>query len=264
VIVQAHRAPRNVSHPLAIETLMLLAGLVFAAALLYTSVGHAGASGYIAAMALVGMSPVAMKPTALALNILVAAFATLRWTRNTRDLNWGALLPLTLASIPAAYIGGTIQLSDSTYKLLVGIILLAAGLKFLLQPRPKPTETDQPTAVPWTGGLATGGIVGILSGITGTGGGIFLSPLLLLFGWAGTRQASGIVAPFILVNSIAALIGNARTLPNIPIELPWLIIAALSGALLGTRIGISWVSNTTLQRILGVVLLIAAAKFLLT
>lgn len=246
------------------ETLMLLAALIFGAALLYTSVGHAGASGYIAAMAIMGLAPASMKPTALALNILVATLATLRWTRNGRDLAWGALVPLVIGSIPAAFIGGMIQLSDTTYRKLVGAVLLLAGLKFLLQPRPHAEAAAGPIEIPWVSGLITGTFVGLLSGLTGTGGGIFLTPLLLFFGWSAPRQASGLTAPFILVNSIAGLTGNVAALKSIPAELPWLIAAALTGALAGTQFGVHWASSTTLQRLLGVVLLIAAGKFLTT
>jgi uncharacterized protein len=242
----------------------LLTGLIFAAAVLYSSVGHAGASGYIAAMVLMGVAPAIIKPTALTLNILVAGLTTARWTRNGKDLAWRGLLPLVLGSIPAAYIGGSYQLTSAQYRLLVGFMLLAAGLKFLLQPKTEKSAELPPIDVPWPSGLITGAVVGLLSGLTGTGGGIFLTPLLLLFGWAGARQASGVTAPFILVNSIAALIGNYRTVASLPAELPFFVTAALAGALLGTQLGINWVSTQTLQRLLGVVLIIAAGKFLLT
>ena len=237
---------------------------MFAAALLYTSVGHAGASGYLAAMALVGLAPAVMKPTALTLNILIAGFATLRWTRNGRDLAWTALLPLVLGSVPAALLGGAIQLPATWYRALIGVMLLAAGIKFLLQPRSNAAVDEPSPRVPWAAGLATGAAVGLLAGLSGTGGGIFMSPLLLLFGWAGPRQTSGLTAPFILLNSAAALFGNVAVLKSLPAELPWFVMAAMLGALVGTQLGINWVSSVTLQRLLGVVLLIAAGKFLLS
>jgi uncharacterized protein len=244
--------------------LLLLAWMIFAAAVLYTSVGHAGASGYIAAMALMGLAPEVMKPTALTLNILVATFASLRWTRNGKDLAWKSLLPLVIASVPAAFIGGAIQLSAAQYRTLVGIILLIAGLKFLWKPKAEFALSTMVTDVPWLGGLATGAAVGLLSGLTGTGGGIFLTPLLLMFGWAAARQASGLTAPFILVNSIAGLAGNYSSIQRLPLELPYLVGAAMLGALIGTQIGTRWASSEMLQRLLGVVLLIAAGKFLLS
>lgn len=246
-----------------IAEVVLLAAMLMGAAMLYTTVGHAGASAYIAAMALMGVAPEVMKPTALTLNILVAAFATLRWTRNGRDLAWKSLLPLVAGSVPAAFVGGAIQLPATQYRLLLGLMLLAAAGKFLFHPNKATTDAAPSVSVPLLGGAATGTLIGLLSGLTGTGGGIFLSPLLLLFGWTGARQASGLVAPFILLNSIAALSGNLVAVRNLPQELPLFVMAALTGALIGTQVGINWVSNETLQRLIGLVLLIAAGKFLL-
>ena len=239
----------------------LLSVLIFAAALLYSSVGHAGASGYIAAMALWGMSPAVMKPTALVLNVLVAALGTLRW-QKLRMVNWTALLPLLAASIPCAFIGGAMNLPATWYRALVGVALLVAAAKLLIKPRTAAGAGDTAVRVPLTGGLLAGGSVGLLSGLTGTGGGIFLSPLLLFFRWAGPRQASGITAPFILLNSIAGLAGNLVVLKSLPPQLPWLAIAALAGGLVGTQVGTTWASGVQLQRLLGVVLLVAGLKFL--
>lgn len=243
--------------------ILLLCVLFLAAATLYTSVGHAGASGYIAAMAIVGLSPDVMKPTALALNILVASLATARWTDNGRTLAWKSLLPLVVSSVPAAFIGGAYQLTADQYRLMVGLVLLAAAIRFIWQPKADADTQAIVTRVPWLAGLITGAIVGLLSGLTGTGGGIFLTPILLLLGWAGARQASGLTAPFILLNSIAALAGNVAAIQKLPVELPYFVAAAMTGALIGTQIGTRLISTSTLQRLLGVVLLIAAAKFLL-
>jgi uncharacterized membrane protein YfcA len=242
----------------------LLASMIFAVAALYTSVGHAGASGYLAAMALMGIAPAVMKPTALALNILVAGLATARWTDNGRKLNVYSLLPLVVGSVPAAWLGGAIQLSNENYRLLVGLMLLAAALKFLWQPKLEAGADEDAVNVPWLPGIFVGASVGLLSGLTGTGGGIFLTPMLLLFGWAGARQASTLSAPFILLNSIAALAGNISSVQSLPAEMPILVAAAIAGGVLGTQIGVRWVSTTTLQRLLGAVLLIAAGKFLLS
>lgn len=241
--------------------LSLLLALMFAAAVVYAAVGHAGASGYIAAMALCGVAPLVMRPTALTLNILVAGLATVRWHR-AGHVNWRALLPLVAASIPAAFIGGAIVLPALWYRILVGCVLALAGLRLLVEPRNLGSDKAKANDIPWASGAATGALVGVLSGLTGTGGGIFLSPLLLMFGWAGARGAAGITAPFILVNSIAGLAGNLLTVASLPAELPYLVIVVLAGALIGTQIGIRWVSIVSLQRLLGVVLLVAAAKFL--
>jgi uncharacterized protein len=239
----------------------LLSGLIFAAAVIYTSVGHAGASGYIAAMALFGLTPTVMKPTALTLNILVAALATYRWN-GSGLVNWRALLPLVALSIPFAFIGGAMQIPATWYRLLIGLILLAAAAKLFFQPRETAAATKTLTHIPLIPGAATGGLVGFLSGLTGTGGGIFLSPVLLFFGWAGPRQASGITIPFILINSLAGLAGNIFALQALPAELPYFMITAVLGALVGTQLGIHWVSPRTLQRVLGVVLFVAAIKFI--
>ena len=212
-------------------------------------------------MALFGLTPAVMRPTALTLNIIVATLATYRWN-GAGLVSWKTLGPLLITSIPAAFIGGTVQLPGTWYRVLVGVVLFVAALKLLIQPRSRTGSDHARTAMPWLAGLLAGGLVGLLSGLTGTGGGIFLSPLLLFFGWAGTRQASGITAPFILVNSVAGLAGNLLSLKGLPSELPYFVIAALLGGLVGTSVGIGTASTVMLQRILGVVLLVAAAKFI--
>ncbi|MCX7382677.1 MAG: sulfite exporter TauE/SafE family protein [Alphaproteobacteria bacterium] len=240
-----------------------LSGLIFLAATIYTSVGHAGASGYIAAMALFGVAPAVMKPTALCLNILVASFATWR-LHKAGWITWSALWPFVACSVPLAAIGGAIQLPGAAYKLLVGLVLLFAGLRLLIDPREK-TNTPRGPAPrpPLLRALGTGAVIGLLSGLTGTGGGIFLSPVLLFMGWAGARQSAGITSPFILLNSIAGLAGNILSLSVVPVEISAYATAALAGALLGTQLAIHWLSPTALQRLLATVLLIAAVKLML-
>ena len=241
-----------------------LAALIFVAATVYSSVGHAGASGYLAAMALFGLSPAVMRPTALTLNVVVASLATVR-LRRAGLVRWRPLMPLCAASIPAAFVGGMIQLPGQWYRMLVGIVLLAAAWKLFFDPRdPAHPASGEPARIPWRPALVTGALVGMLSGLTGTGGGIFLSPLLLFFGWAGARQQAGITAPFILANSIAGLAGNLVSLQRLPAELPWFVAAALLGGVLGTQLGIKWLSVRALQRALAVVLVVAALKFVLS
>ena len=242
--------------------LALLAALIFAAAVIYSSVGHAGASGYIAAMALFGLAPAVMKPTALTLNILVATLASYRLHR-AEMVPWRTLLPLLLGSLPMAFLGGAIQLPPQWYKALVGTILIIAAAKLFFQPRVTSDGAQQgDIRVPWVPGVLAGAFVGFLSGLTGTGGGIFLSPLLVFFGWTNARQASGITAPFILVNSISGLSGNLASLRSLPAELSYFIVAALLGGVVGTQFSIRWLSNLTLQRVLAVVLAVEGAKFL--
>jgi uncharacterized membrane protein YfcA len=241
-----------------------LAALIFVAAAVYSSVGHAGASGYLAAMALFGLPPAVMRPTALTLNVLVASLATLR-LRHAGLVAWRPLVPLCMTSIPAAFVGGTIELPGHWYRTLVGVVLLAAAWKLFFDPRnPATQEAADATPIPWRPAAVTGLIVGLLSGLTGTGGGIFLSPLLIFFGWAGARRQAGITAPFILVNSIAGLAGNLVALQRLPDELPVFVAAALLGGFVGTQLGIRWFSVRTLQRALAVVLVVAALKFVLT
>lgn len=250
---------------MAISELWILAGLILAAAAIYSSVGHAGASGYLAAMALMGVAPATMKPTALVLNILVASFGTYRLYRAGL-VNWRALAPLVVASVPLAFIGGAIQLPGHWYRTLVGVVLLVAAARLVVNPRePKTAKSGAAAPVPpLLPALVSGGAIGILSGLTGTGGGIFLSPLLIFLGWAGARQSAGLTAPFILVNSVAGLAGNLASVQSLPAEIPYLVIAAMLGALLGTQIGIRWFAPLALQRMLAVVLLIAAVKFIST
>jgi uncharacterized membrane protein YfcA len=237
-----------------------LSGLIFLVAVLYSSVGHGGASGYIAAMALFGIAPAVMRPTALVLNVLVSSMGTYRLHRAGL-VNWHALVRLSAASVPAAFIGGMIQLPGDWYRSLVGIVLAADAIRLFVDPRE--TRAAQPAVTPpLLPALITGGGIGLLSGLTGVGGGIFLSPFLVLFGWAGARQTSGITAPFILVNSLAGLAGNIVAVRTVPEEMIYFAGAALLGALIGTQLGIRWLSPRILLRVLAAVLIIAAAKFL--
>ncbi|MDQ1362266.1 MAG: uncharacterized protein QG652_126, partial [Pseudomonadota bacterium] len=183
---------------------IILTVLIFVAAVLYSSVGHAGASGYLAAMALTGISPAVMKPAALSLNILVAVIATFRFYR-VGAFSWSLFWPLALTSIPCAYLGGLITLPGNLYKPLVGVMLVYAAWRSFHTASKAFLLPVQKAAVPVL--LMMGAVLGILSGLTGVGGGIFLSPLLLFFRWAETRVISGIAAAFILVNSIAGLLG---------------------------------------------------------
>ncbi|ESQ87905.1 hypothetical protein ABAC460_17085 [Asticcacaulis sp. AC460] len=246
---------------LSANELLMLCALIFMAAGLYSAVGHAGASGYLAAMALFGLSPAIMKPTALVLNILVAGFATVRLQRAGL-INWKLLAPFVVTSVPLAFIGGAVRLPDHLYRVLIGMVLLAAALRLFIKPKENEQQLIR-TPSPYTA-LLVGGAVGLLSGLSGTGGGIFLTPLLLFFGWTGTRQASGISAPFILANSVAGIAGNFHSISSLPKELSYMVPCALLGAILGTQFAIKWLRPEAIQRVLALVLTIAAAKFVLT
>ena len=241
-----------------------LAALIFLAAALYSSVGHAGASGYLAAMAIVGLAPETMRPTALALNILVATIATARYAR-AGQFDWRTLWPFALASVPAAFLGGTLHLPTTLYRPLVGVILLLAALELVRSARRSAArEVDAPQSdVPVVPALLIGAGIGLLSGLTGTGGGIFLSPVLLFFGWAQTRKTSGVSAAFILLNSIAALAGTTFALSALPPAIPLWLLAATVGALLGTQLGTRLLPIPALRYALSLVLVIAGAKLIL-
>ncbi len=242
----------------------LLAVLIFAAAILYSSVGHAGASGYLAAMALVGVAPDVMKPTALALNILVATIATVRFYR-AGYFYWGAFWPFVIGSIPLAFVGGAITLPGYLYKPAVGIVLLYAAVR-LVQSTMKGASAGAATEVniPLVPAILSGGVIGLLSGLTGTGGGIFLSPLLLFTGWAATKPTSGASAAFILANSVAGLAGNVASVQNLPDALPvWAGMAAV-GALIGTQLGTRRLQGDGIRRALAAVLIIAGLKLIFT
>jgi uncharacterized membrane protein YfcA len=250
-------------HPARVTTILLLTAAIFLMAALYSSVGHAGASGYLAAMALFAVEPALMKPTALTLNILVALIASVRFYR-AGYFSWRVLLPFAITSVPFAFVGGSITLPGHVYQRAVGAVLLFAAVRLWTQARAHASADSVVSPAPvWLAALLGAGI-GLLSGMTGVGGGIFLSPLLLLAGWAETRQTSGVSAAFILVNSVAGLAGHVSGAQNVPAAIyPW-GAAAVCGGLVGTELGRRRLATVTLRRLLAAVLVIAGLKLLLT
>ncbi len=238
----------------------LLTALVFLAATLYASVGHAGASAYLAAMALMGLTPETMRPTALVLNIMVATLGTVRFHRAGL-CSWKLLWPFALGAVPLAFVGGSLTLPGSWYKALVGAVLLVAAVR-LARSAPVPVEAVTRPA-PRGLAVACGAVIGLLSGLTGTGGGIMLTPLLLFCRWAGARQAAGVSVAFILLNSIAGLAGRWRSLEALPPYLPELAVAALTGGLLGSELGTRRLPVPALRRLLALVLAIAGLKLVM-
>lgn len=227
-------------------------------AALYSSVGHGGSSAYIAIMALFGVPTGVMRPTALALNVLVSGLASVRFIR-AGQFRWRILWPFLLGALPMAYVGGMISLPSSAYRPLLGVVLWLSAAR-LLWPRPLRASTDtHDPPIPLA--VLSGMGIGLLSGLTGTGGGIFLSPLLLFCAWAQPKQASGVAAVFILANSLSGLAGNSASLQQLPTALPLFAGAVLIGAVVGTTLGIK-LSAPLVLRSLGLVLIVAGAKLI--
>jgi len=244
------------------DLLTLLAAGMFFAAFVYASVGHGGASAYLAAMALAGIAPAEMRPAALALNVLVSAMATVKFWR-AGHFRWRLFWPFAATSIPLAYVGGALVLPGAAYKVLVGVVLLYAGWQLWRSGRGA-DEMRAVREVPLALAMAVGAVLGLLSGLTGVGGGIFLSPLLLMLGWAGTKQTSAVSAPFILVNSIAALAAGVVAKGfDFPGWLPLLAAAVLVGGWFGAEYGSRRFANPVVRRFLGVVLVVAGGKMVL-
>lgn len=237
---------------------LLLTLLIFVAALLYSSVGHAGASGYLAAMALFNLAPDVMKPTALVLNLVVATVGTIRFAR-AGHFSWNIFWPFAVTSIPCALLGGWLELPVQTYKLVLGGVLIYAAGRMALKVADHAAE---PKPVPLLPALFSGAALGLLSGLTGVGGGIFLSPLLLLLGWSDVRRTAGVSAAFILVNSAAGLLGHLASVRNVPHEIVWWAPAALIGGLIGAELGSRRLAPMTMRRLLAVVLVVAGVKLL--
>jgi uncharacterized membrane protein YfcA len=244
-----------------LTTVAALALLFALGAALYSSVGHGGASAYIATMALFSVAPETIKPTALALNLLVAGFGA--WRYWQRDLsNWKLVLAFAITATPAAFIGGGIHLAAIYYKPLVGVLLWLAAGRLLWQPK---ALAERAIHVPplWIT-LPAGAVLGLLAGLTGTGGGIFLSPLIILMGWEEPRRTSGVVSAFIFLNSAAGLAGNLSSVGHLPHELPLFLLSVAAGAAIGTWLGVERLPRPWLLRTLGLVLTIAGAKLLFT
>lgn len=238
------------------ETLTLIA-LTFGVAMLYSSVGHGGASGYLAAMGLIGMAPEQMKPTALVLNLLVAGVGTLRYVRSD-CFSWGSFWPFAVGSIPFAFLGGSHQLAPRVYQQVLGVVLILAAAGMIVRLR----RQEQTRSFPIPAGIAIGAAIGYVSGLIGVGGGIFLSPILILTRWAATKQTLGIAALFILVNSFAGLLGHIESVRHLPDIAAYIAVAALAGGLLGSWLGAKRLATPALRVLLAAVLLTASFKLL--
>ena len=243
-------------------TTLVLAAAFLAVAALFSSVGHAGASGYLATMALVGVAPETMRPTALALNILVGGIVTLRF-HVAGLIEWRAVLPFLVGSIPLAFVGGAVLLPATQYRLLVGVVLLVAAARLFRTAGTGDPEGAAESRVPLVPALGVGAGIGLLAGLSGTGGGVFLTPLLLFLGWAPARVAAGISAAFVLANSLAGLAGNVTSLGALPAALPLWLAAVAVGGVVGAELGARRLGVPTLRRALAAVLVVAALKLVL-
>ena len=223
-------------------------------AFLYASVGHGGASGYLAVMALFAIAPPVMKQTALLLNLGVSLMSFIAFYRQGY-FKWTLFWPFALGSIPAAYLGARIPLSDSTYKQILGACLFLAVIRMVVT-----LKESEPRKLNLGIGVLAGAAIGVLSGMIGIGGGIILSPLLLLFRWANLKEAAAISALFIFVNSVSGLAGLKTWIPLDQSQMLYWLAASLVGGFLGARWGAGIASNTKVKWILALVLVIASLK----
>ena len=241
------------------EQLPLLAVAVLVVAFLYSSVGHAGASGYIAVMSLFSLAPETIKPTALLLNILVASIGAWQFWR-AGHFSWRLFWPFALLSMPAAFLGGYINLPTHLFKASVGLVLWFSAARFLL----RPGSDDVVREPSHTTAISIGAGLGLLSGLTGTGGGIFLTPLLLILRWARAKTAAAVSALFILVNSASGLLGNVANTHRLPPLAFVLAVGVVIGGAAGSYFGSRRFPHTVIKRLLSIVLLIAGAKLIFT
>lgn len=245
--------------PTSPEFLVLLTAGIFLVAVLYSSVGHAGASGYIAVMSLLAVAPAVIKPTALSLNILVSLIATWQFYR-AGYLSWSLFWPFALLAAPFAFLGGYLHLPSHILKVLLGLVLLYSAMRFFATPAAEGPVHKPPLPA----ALVCGAAIGLLSGLTGTGGGIFLTPLLLLMGWATAKPAAAVSALFILLNSVAGLLGAYSSTQHLPGYLLPLLAAAAVGGALGSYFGSRRFPAVAIKRLLATVLFIAGVKLILT
>ena len=248
-------------HDLTLFNWTILLAAVFTVAFFYSSVGHGGATGYLAALALLGVAPSSARVAVLITNVLVASVAWWRFYR-AGHFDWRVLLTFAVASVPCAWFGSRVHISPHTYKLVLGAVLTAGGGVLLLRAR---WQTDDVALRKflWPLALVIGAMLGFLAGLTGIGGGVFLSPVLYLFRWVKPKTTGGVAAAFIVVNSIAGLVGAGAHAIAHAGTLLWLTVPAVVGALLGTHLGARRWSSVTFSRVLAGVLIFAGGKLLL-
>lgn len=241
---------------------VLLSAIFAVIATLYASVGQAGGTGYVAIMGLLGYGPEVIKPTALALNILVAAIGCWRFARAGL-LTWRTCYPFAVLGAPFSVAGGAMHLPPAQYLPVVGALLILAALQMIRSaPSAALHDSKADTTPPFLPSLIAGAAIGFISGITGVGGGIFLAPLVMTFGWIETRQAAAVSTVFNLLNSAAALAGVWATTPRLPDALPWWLIAVGVGGFVGSYLGARYLPAPALRAILAILLLAAGVRMM--
>ena len=244
------------------HSILLIVPLVFFVAVLYSIVGHGGASGYIAVLTLFSIPAVVVASTALVLNLVVAGISMLYFWRGGH-FRFHLLWPFLVTSMPAAYLGGAIMIDAKTYEFILSLVLLFAAYRLLIGKNKIKNINDFPEKI-WMK-LGLGAVLGFISGLIGVGGGIFLSPLLLFLGWADAKATASVSAVFIFFNSITGILGRVNH-HNFSLGIDgigWIFLAAIIGSLLGSRLGAYKFTSPILYRVLGTVLFLAGVKLLL-
>lgn len=242
------------------SSVLLLLLLLSLVAFLYSSVGHGGASGYLAVMAIMGVAPAMMKSSALVMNLAVSLFSFIGFYR-AGHFRLKLFFPFALASIPMAFLGGTMTLSDSIYKKILAVCILFSIVRLIYK-----FDTDEnKRPIPIWAGVLSGGLIGLLSGMIGIGGGIILSPLMLLMRWANLKETAAVSALFIFVNSLSGLYGQLQKGGiNLPENMQWAVLATIIGGLAGSYFGSQKFNVPTLKKLLAVGLVIACLKLIFT
>lgn len=243
------------------DSIFLLLILLTIIAFLYSSVGHGGASGYLAVMALMGVAPTLMKPSALVMNLAVSLFSFIGFYR-AGFFKFKLFWPFAITSIPMAFIGGTMTLSDSIYKKILAACILISIFRMLYQfKQSEQTEKSINLAL----ALLSGASIGLISGMIGIGGGIILSPFMLMMRWSSLKETAAVSALFIFVNSLSGLYGQMQKGGiHLTENMQYALIATIIGGLLGSYFGSQKFNVPTLRYLLSIGLIIACLKLVLT